>query len=172
VTPRMRQRAALRERAFAMLDSGRTFADTERETGVPTRTLMRWRAAQRAELAEAATPSAPAATAHAELGDTRGTASAIVEEAHRAAEEARAVGNHAAASRFLKIAQDSNRTRLASEKVHRADADALVMSRSEIDAAMKAVTDRFAVLERVPLYCRKCGAAMRVLLASDGEATS
>lgn len=83
---------------------------------------------------------------------------------------AQAVGDTRAATRLaVELAKISNNLARVAEQAE--DVEAVKLTPSEIDAAMKAVTDRFAVLERVALTCRKCGREMRVRIASDGAAS-
>jgi hypothetical protein len=83
---------------------------------------------------------------------------------------AQAVGDTRAATRLaVELAKISNNLARVAEQAE--DVEAVKLTPGEIDAAMKAVTDRFAVLERVPLTCRKCGRDMRVRIASDGTAS-
>ncbi len=84
---------------------------------------------------------------------------------------AQAVGDTRAATRLaVELAKISNNLARVHEQGG-GDDGAIKMNPAEIDAAMKAVTDRFAVLERVPVTCRKCGREMRVRIASDGAAS-
>lgn len=119
----------------------------------------------------AAPPSAPVDAPQAAAGGTpeeimRRVLSRL--EALVAAAEAQ--GNTRAATQLaVQLAKLGND--LARVSAQGGDEGVIKMNTAEIDAAMKAVTDRFAVLERVPVTCRKCGREMRVRIASDGAAS-
>ena len=114
-------------------------------------------------------PPEPPAVGAAD-GNALEQARAMLLDARRLAEQAKADGNHSAAQRALRDATALATLVAREEKRLGGDAEVYPLSRAELERAYAEVVDRFKALGALPITCAECGAKLR-MRAVTGEET-
>ena len=164
--------ASTRAEAMRLVRRGHSVNDAAKRTGVNRKTLARWLEAERESAPDSAPPPQPETPAPSldEDGDILAIARQIIHEQKATAELARSDGNTTAAARALKSAGDAANLVARIESRRKADHDAVVIPRAELEKADRDLAEMAAALdadiERCGgLVCASCGRAIRMNLA-------
>lgn len=166
-------------RAHAMRAGGQSLRTIARELGVSTPTIMRWLkrpappaiapdVAARAAALVAGVPEAPAEPddPHPPEEDTLAYTRWQRRQLIKAAERSERENQHPAAARYRGEAVKLAPTIARLEKARAEDGSAIHLTREDVAATDRALTERVAAILERPLLCAACARALNVEIAT------